>query len=190
MDSIIAKLTDSLRKENIDNAAINDIIQKLREYWPYLGVVDWDNITYIDILKSIYCAKFLKAKFNDDSKFSIMQKTLVYRDGGICMFKPTTFEESSIIGEPICCFAYSRGRWNEHYIGYGEAIYYVYDVRRGDTEDFVAITVRPTGTAIVLDKNNRWWTPSESIKYIQELGEGTPLIVTKEGKPIKTENNQ
>ena len=30
MDSIIAKLTNCLRKENIDNAAINDIIQKLR----------------------------------------------------------------------------------------------------------------------------------------------------------------
>ena len=189
MDSIISKLITALNKEKIDKATINNTIKKLRDYWLYLGRIDWDNVAYIDILKALTCAKFLKAKFNNEAKLSIMQKTLVYRDEDICIFKPTTFEESNVIGEPICCFAYSQGRWDEHYVGYEEAIYYVYDVMRDSTHDFVAITVRPNGKALVLDKEHKWWTARDSMKYIQELGEGASLIVTKDGKPLKTENN-
>jgi hypothetical protein len=40
-----------------------------------------------------------------------MQKTLVYEDNNVCIFKPTNFQESSIIGEPI----YSQDRLDEHY---------------------------------------------------------------------------
>ena len=149
--------------ENVDNTAINDIVQQVRENWKYFDNVDWDNIDYCGILKAINHAKFLKAKFNDKSKYAIMKKTLVYRDDEICIFKPTNFKESSIIGEPICCFAYSQGRWDEHYNGYQEAIYYVYDVMRdGTIEDFVAITVRPSGRALVLDKEHNWWTQNDS----------------------------
>ena len=120
MDAILSKIINNLMIENVDNTAINDIVQQVRENWKYFDNVDWDNIDYCDILKAINHAKFLKAKFNDESKYAIMKKTLVYRDDKICIFKPTNFKESSIIGEPICCFAYSQSRWDEHYNGYQE----------------------------------------------------------------------
>lgn len=176
--------------ENVDNIAINDIVQQVREYWKYFDNVDWDNIDYCGILKAINLAKFLKAKFNNESKYAIMKKTLAYRDDEICIFKPTNFKESSIIGEPICCFAYSQDKWDEHYNDYQEAIYYVYDVMRdGTIEDFVAITVRPNGRALVLDKEHNWWTQNDSIRYINGLGNGAMVIATKEGKPIKSNIN-
>ncbi len=187
MNSIVHKITNNLKNENVDNTAINDIIQQVKEYWQYFGTIDWDEIDYIGILKAINCAKFLKAKFNDESKYLIMRKALVYQNDGVCVFKPTSFEESSIIGEPICCFAYSQGRWDEHYIGNGEAIYYVFDAMRDNAQDFVAITVHPNGKALILDKNHNWWTPSDSIKYIQSLGNGASLITTKAGKQINNE---
>lgn len=120
-----------------------------------------------------------------------MQKTLVFEDNNICIFKPTNFQESSVIGEPICCFAYSQGRWDEHYNGYQEAIYYVYDVmKEGTQHDFVSITVRPNGSALVLDKEHNWWSKQQSIQYIQSLEEGASYITTKDGKTIKTENKE
>ena len=73
-------------------------------------------------------------------------------------------------------------KWDEHYNGYQEAIYYVYDVMRdGTIEDFVAITVRPSGSALVLDKEHNWWTQNDSIRYINGLGNGAMVITTKEG---------
>lgn len=120
-----------------------------------------------------------------------MNKTLVFRDEEICIFKPTNFNESRIIGEPICCFAYSQERWNEHYEFDQEAIYYVYDVMRyGTDEDFVAITVRPNGSALVLDKKHNWWSRHDSTRFIQGLGGGAAVITTKEGKAIKSENKE
>lgn len=120
-----------------------------------------------------------------------MQKTLVFEDNNICIFKPTNFQESSVIGEPICCLAYSQGRWDEHYNGYQEAIYYVYDVmKEGTQHDFVSITVRPNGRALVLDKEHNWWSKQQSIQYIQSLEEGASYITTKDGKTIKTENKK
>ena len=107
MDAILSKIINNLMIENVDNIAINNIVQQVRENWKYFDNVDWDNIDYCGVLKAINHAKFLKAKFNDESKYAIMKKTLVYRDDEICIFKPTNFKESSIIGEPICCFAYS-----------------------------------------------------------------------------------
>lgn len=187
MNSIVQKITNNLKNENVDNTAINDIIQQVEEYWGYFGSIDWNSIDYIGVLKAINCAKFLKAKFNDESKYLIMRKALVYQNDGVCIFKPTSFEESSIIGEPICCFAYSQGRWDEHYIGNGEAIYYIFDAMRDNAQNFVAITVLPNGRALVLDKNHNWWTTYDSIKYIQSLGNGASLITTKEGKPINNE---
>ena len=101
------------------------------------------------VVKAVKIGTFLRAKFNNEETFSIMQKTLVFEDNNICIFKPTNFQESSVIGEPICCFAYSQGRWDEHYNGYQEAIYYVYDVmKEGTQHDFVSITVRPNGRAV------------------------------------------
>ena len=120
-----------------------------------------------------------------------MQKTLVFEDNNICIFKQTNFQESSVIGEPICCFAYSQGRWDEHYNGYQEAIYYVYDVmKEGTQHDFVSITVRPNGRALVLDKEHNWWSKQQSIQYIQSLEEGASYITTKDRKTIKTENKK
>ena len=172
MDDKLSKIVNNLQKEGVDDSAINDVVQKVKEYWSYIG-------------------KFLKAKFNDETKFAIMNKTLVFRDKEICIFKPTNFNESRIIGEPICCFAYSQERWNEHYEFDQEAIYYVYDVMRyGTDEDFVAITVRPNGSALVLDKKHNWWSRHDSTRFIQGLGGGAAVITTKEGKAIKSENKE
>jgi hypothetical protein len=51
----------------------------------------------------------------------------------------------------------------------------------------VTITVRPSGRALVLDKKHEWWSPVDSIRYIQGLGEGASMILTKDGKTIKNE---
>ena len=64
MDAILSKIINNLIIENVDNTAINDIVQQVRENWKYFDNVDWDNIDYCGILKTINHAKFLKAKFN------------------------------------------------------------------------------------------------------------------------------
>ena len=76
-----------------------------------------NNADYIDFIKILKIATFLKSKFDNETLQSIMQNTLIYRDNDVCIFRPTTFEESKIIGEPICCFAYNQNGWDEHYIG-------------------------------------------------------------------------
>ena len=58
-------------------------------------------------------------------------------------------------------------------------------MRKGTLEDFVAITVRPNGTELVLDKEHNWWSKEESIRYINELGDGTKCITTQNWKQIK-----
>lgn len=182
---------DEFSQEGLEPIRIYNIISQYIALKPFCRALDVINGDYIEFIKAIKIATFLKAKFNNENAISVMQKTLVYEDNNVCIFKPTNFQESSIIGEPICCFAYSQGRWDEHYNAYEEAIYYIFDVMRENSiHDFVAITVRPNGRALVLDKNHNWWSPSDSIRYIQGLGEGASTIVTKDGKSIKTENKQ
>ena len=191
MDVILSKLANNLRIEGVEENAVKDILQKVGEYWEFISGIDWDNVDYFGILKEISVARFLKAKFNDETKISIMRQTLSYRGNGVCIFKPNNFEESSVVGEPICCFAFSQGRWEEHYNEYQESIYYVYDaLREGTIEDFVAITVRPSGKALVLDKEHNWWSSSQSNQFIKGLGEGALVIKTKDGKPVKLETNE
>ena len=45
-----------------------------------------------------------------DKDIAIMNKTLIYEDDCICIFKPTSFQEYEVIGEEICCFAFGQGR--------------------------------------------------------------------------------
>lgn len=188
---ILKNKIDEFSHEGLEPIRIYNIISQYIALKPFCRVLDVINGDYIEFIKAIKIATFLKAKFNNENAVSVMQKTLVYEDNNVCIFKPTNFQESSIIGEPICCFAYSQGRWDEHYNAYKEAIYYVFDVMRENSiHDFVAITVRPNGRALVLDKNHNWWSPIDSIRYIRGLGEGASTIVTKEGKSIKTENKQ
>ena len=188
---ILKNKIDEFSHEGLEPIRIYNIISQYIALKPFCRALDVINGDYIEFIKAIKIATFLKAKFNNENAISVMQKTLVYEDNNVCIFKPTNFQESSIIGEPICCFAYSQGRWDEHYNAYEEAIHYVFDVMRENSiHDFVAITVRPNGRALVLDKNHNWWSPADSIRYIQGLGEGASTIVTKEGKSIKTENKQ
>lgn len=188
---ILKNKIDEFSHEGLEPIRTYNIISQYIALKPFCRALDVINGDYIEFIKAIKIATFLKAKFNNENAISVMQKTLVYEDNNVCIFKPTNFQESSIIGEPICCFAYSQGRWDEHYNAYEEAIYYVFDVMRENSiHDFVAITVRPNGRALVLDKNHNWWSPADSIRYIQGLGEGASTIVTKEGKSIKTENKQ
>ena len=58
-------------------------------------------------------------------------------------------------------------------------------MRKGTLEDFVAITVRPNGTELVLDKEHNWWSKEESIRYINELGDGAKCITTQKWKTNK-----
>lgn len=189
--NMLKKKVDEFFNDGLEPIRIYNIISQYIALKPFCRALDVINGDYIEFIKAIKIATFLKAKFNNEDAISVMQKTLIYEDNDICIFKPTNFQESSIIGEPICCFAYSQGRWDEHYNGYQEAIYYVYDVMRENSiHDFVAITVRPSGRALVLDKKHEWWSLVDSIRYIQGLGEGASLIVTKDGKAIKNENKK
>lgn len=58
-------------------------------------------------------------------------------------------------------------------------------MRKGTLEDFVAITVIPNGRALVLDKEHNRWSKEESIRYINELGDGAKCITTQNWKQIK-----
>lgn len=162
---------DEFHREGLEVIRIYNTITQYLALKPFCRALDVKNGDYIEFLKAIKIATFLKAKFNNENALSVMYKTLVYEDNNTCIFKPTNFKESRIIGEPICCFAYSQGRWDEHYNAYEEAIYYVYDVmRENSVHDFVAITVRPNGRALVPDKEHNRWSKSESIRYIMRIG--------------------
>ena len=111
----------------------------------FCRTLDFENGNYIDFVKSINIATFLESKFNTDKDIAIMNKTLIYEDDCICIFKPTSFQESEIIGEEICCFEFSQGRWAEHYIENHESIYYVYDVmRKGIYRILLQLQLDPT----------------------------------------------
>ena len=188
---ILKPKIDEFYQQGIKPDRIYNLMSQYIDLKPYCWTLDVQNGDIIEFVKAVKIGTFLKAKFNNEESFSIMQKTLVFEDNNICIFKPTNFQESSVIGEPICCFAYSQGRWDEHYNGYQEAIYYVYDVmKEGTQHDFVSITVRPNGRALVLDKEHNWWSKQQSIQYIQSLEEGASYITTKDGKTIKTENKK
>ena len=188
---ILKPKIDEFYQQGIKPDRIYNLMSQYIDLKPYCRTLDVQNGDIIEFVKAVKIGTFLRAKFNNEETFSIMQKTLVFEDNNICIFKPTNFQESSVIGEPICCFAYSQGRWDEHYNGYQEAIYYVYDVmKEGRQHDFVSITVRPNGRALVLDKEHNWWSKQQSIQYIQSLEEGASYITTKDGKTIKTENKE
>ena len=188
---ILKPKIDEFYQQGIKPDRIYNLMSQYIDLKPYCRALDVQNGDIIEFVKAVKIGTFLRAKFNNEETFSIMQKTLVFEDNNICIFKPTNFQESSVIGEPICCFAYSQGRWDEHYNGYQEAIYYVYDVmKEGTQHDFVSITVRPNGRALVLDKEHNWWSKQQSIQYIQSLEEGASYITTKDGKTIKTENKE
>lgn len=187
--NILRQKIDEFYQEGRRPIEIYNIISQflcLNEYCSYLDIANSD---YFEFCKCIRKALFLKSKFSNENDIKIMNKTMIYTDNEICIFKPTNFKESSIIGEPICCFAHNQNRWDEHYEFNNEAIYYVYDVMRNESsDDFVAITVHPQGRALVLDKNHNWWSKESSINFIKGLGIGATYITTKEGKSIKTEN--
>ncbi len=188
---ILKPKIDEFYQQGIKPDRIYNLMSQYIDLKPYCRALDVQNGDIIEFVKAVKIGTFLRAKFNNEETFSIMQKTLVFEDNNICIFKPTNFQESSVIGEPNCCFAYSQGRWDEHYNGYQEAIYYVYDVmKEGTQHDFVSITVRPNGKALVLDKEHNWWSKQQSIQYIQSLEEGASYITTKDGKTIKTENKE
>lgn len=188
---ILKPKIDEFYQQGIKPDRIYNLMSQYIDLKPYCRALDVQNGDIIEFVKAVKIGTFLRAKFNNEETFSIMQKTLVFEDNNICIFKPTNFQESSVIGEPICCFAYSQGRWDEHYNGYQEAIYYVYDVmKEGTQHDFVSITVKPNGRALVLDKEHNWWSKQQSIQYIQSLEEGASYITTKDGKAIKTENKK
>jgi protein gp37 len=188
---ILKPKIDEFYQQGIKPDRIYNLMSQYIDLKPYCRALDVQNGDIIEFVKAVKIGTFLRAKFNNEETFSIMQKTLVFEDNNICIFKPTNFQESSVIGEPICCFAYSQGRWDEHYNGYQEAIYYVYDVmKEGTQHDFVSITVRPNGRALVLDKEHNWWSKQQSIQYIQSLEEGASYITTKDRKTIKTENKK
>lgn len=188
---ILKPKIDEFYQQGIKPYRIYNLMSQYIDLKPYCRALDVQNGDIIEFIKAVKIGTFLRAKFNNEEAFSIMQKTLVFEDNNICIFKPTNFQESSAIGKPICCFTYSQGRWDEHYNGYQEAIYYVYDVmKEGTQHDFVSITVRPNGRALVLDKEHNWWSKQQSIQYIQSLEEGASYITTKDGKAIKTENKK
>ena len=58
-------------------------------------------------------------------------------------------------------------------------------MRKWTLEDFVSITVRPNGSALVLDKEYNWWSKEESIRYINELVDVAKCITTQNVKQIK-----
>lgn len=180
---------NSFLSEGRTEIEVYNIITRYIAIEPYCRTLDFENGDYIDFVKSIKKGTFLKAKFNEEYKIAIMNKTMAYEDDCICIFKPTCFEESNVVGEPSFCFSYSQGRWDEHYKGYNEAIYFVYDVMRELTPQmFVAITVRPLGTALVLDCEHQWFSRSESARFIQGLGNGMNVIKTKYNKSLQLES--
>lgn len=188
---ILKPKIDEFYQQGIKPDRIYNLMSQYIDLKPYCRALDVQNGDIIEFVKAVKIGTFLRAKFNNEETFSIMQKTLVFEDNNICIFKPTNFQESSVIGEPICCFAYSQGRWDEHYNGYQEAIYYVYDVmKEGTQHDFMSITVRPNGRVLVLDKEHNWWSKQQSIQYIQSLEEGASYITSKDRKTIKTENKK
>lgn len=146
---------DTFLLEGRSEIEIYNLICRYIAFKQFCRTLDFENGNYIDFVKSINIATFLESKFNTYKDIAIMSKTLIHEDDCICIFKPTSFQESEIIGKEICCFAFSQGRCAEHYIENHESIYYVYDVmRKGTLEDFVAITDRPNGSALVLGKEH------------------------------------
>ena len=77
MDDKLSKIVNNLQKEGVDDSAINDVVQKVKEYWSYIGNIDWNTIDYYNTLKVINRAKFLKARFNDETKFAIMNSIIL-----------------------------------------------------------------------------------------------------------------
>ena len=180
-------LKHNLRNEQIDDKTIEHVIQQINDLHDYLGNIDLNNSDYCNLLKAIKCASFLKEKFSDEYKMSVMKKTLIYRDDDICIFKPTNFEESRIIGDPQWCVAFKKYCWDNHYKFDSEAIYYVYDVMKyGKDDDFVSIVVRLDGSVCVYNKKHKFLEGTDGIKYIKRFGKGASVLLTKKRKPIQT----
>lgn len=97
---ILKNRIDEFSREGLEPIRIYNIISQYIVLKPFCRALDVINGDYIEFVKAIKIATFLKAKFNNENAISVMQKTLVYEDNDVCIFKPTNFQESSIIGEP------------------------------------------------------------------------------------------
>ena len=108
----------------------------IRSYCPNF---DFKNADYFDFMYAINKGSFLSQKFNDENILSIMHKCMVYQDEQCIIFKPTNFEESRVIGEPICCFSNNKNYWVEHYDLENEAIYFVFEVMRTEPDNLLLL---------------------------------------------------
>lgn len=188
MEQCIQFIRRYLTNEGYSEKVINSWLERYLSIKEYISFCDVKKLGTADFFNYVCIGEFLNSKFPNDNTKAIMMNTLIYKDNECLIFKPTTFEESNIIGDPICCFAESESYWYQHYETDQESIYYVYDVMRTYPENFVAVTVRPSGRARVIDSAHNWKTEKDSLMFINCLGEGKNLIVTKDGKSIKTEN--
>lgn len=118
----LKKKIDEFTKEGIELQRISSTIKQYLDLKSFCQTLNISNADYIDFLQAIRMARFLDAKFNSKESLDIMQKTLIYKSNEVCIFKPTNFKESNIIGLPEWCFSKSQGHWDGHYIGYHESM--------------------------------------------------------------------
>ena len=85
-----------------------DILSTFFSIKSYSRNFDFKNADYFDFMYAIRKGTFLSKKFNDENSLSIMLKCMVFQDEQCIIFRPTNFEESRVIGEPICCFSNNK----------------------------------------------------------------------------------
>ena len=95
---ILKPKIDEFYQQGIKPDRIYNLMSQYIDLKPYCRALDVQNGDIIEFVKAVKIGTFLRAKFNNEETFSIMQKTLVFEDNNICIFKPKNFPKFMSFG--------------------------------------------------------------------------------------------
>ena len=151
-----------------NEATIDELVSVFHERAAINSYLTTDDVEGKDIMTlSLENDKgsFRKRWYFTKEQLSSWENTIIYEDEFTTVNKPTSFEESKNIGNPIWCFCYNEDWWKQHTDFDKETIYFVHSLLQ-DELNYCAACVLPNGDIKVLDKNHHWLSRNNGELYM------------------------
>ena len=151
-----------------NEATIDELVSVFHERAAINSYLTTDDVEGKDIITlSLENDKgsFRKRWYFTKEQLSSWENTIIYEDEFTTVNKPTSFEESKNIGNPIWCFCYNEDWWKQHTDFDKETIYFVHSLLQ-DELNYCAACVLPNGDIKVLDKNHHWLSRNNGELYM------------------------
>ena len=104
-----------------------------------------------------------------------LKKCQIFYDEGVCIYKPSSFEEASSIGGRLWHFCANELLFQKMNIN-GERIYFTYNALANYDIDYVAATAKPNGYVDAYSKNGGRLNRQEYVQWKEGLGTAYSLL--------------